>query len=72
MNKDFIMKNKEIIIAITFVIIIVIFFFVNYYIELNKERTIFDKEKITQLEKVAEEKSYILKNGKLYITYNGK
>lgn len=50
MNKDFIMKNKEIIIAITFVIIIVIFFFVNYYIELNKERTIFDKEKITQLE----------------------
>ena len=40
MNKDFIMKNKEIIIAIAFVIIIVIFFFVNYYIELNKEKNV--------------------------------
>ena len=31
-----------------------------------------NKEEITQLDKIAEEGSYILKNKKLYITYKGK
>lgn len=70
--QNFITKNKEIIIAIVIIIVVVIAIFINYWREFNKERTIFKQEEITQLDKVAEEGSYILKNEKLYITYKGK
>mgnify|MGYP006916216520 CR=1 FL=1 len=68
--RNFVVKNKEITIAIAIIIVVAIAIFINYWREFNKERTIFNEKEITQLDKVAEEGSYILKNGKLYITYN--
>lgn len=70
--RDFIVKNKEITISIAIIIVVVIATFIIYWREFNKERTILSKEEITQLDKIAEEGSYILKNGKLYITCNRK
>ena len=70
--RDFIVKNKEITISIAIILVVVIAIFINYWREFNKERIILNKEEITQLDKIAEVGSYILKNGKLYITCNGK
>ncbi len=80
MIKEFLRKNKEIIISISIIIIIVIVLFCNYRKQLNKERTIIyneESEKIEnieseQLDNIAKEGSYIFKNEKLFITFKGE
>lgn len=67
---QFVKKNKEFLITFILIIIVVMIVLGKFFIEFNKERKTIKKDEITQPE-VAEEGNYILKNGKLYITYNG-
>lgn len=74
--KNFVKRNKEFIIAAVIIIVIVIGLCTKFVTEIKQERKISNKNDIDQMnivnDIVADEGNYILKNGKLFITFNGK